>query len=156
MSAGITRVHGTAVMPSQRPSTISFFNVTTSTNMTTNGEFPASHNAPTGGAYDTMFRVAISKFATVAMIGTPTWNGSNATFLNFAIEDTGTLSDVSTSTTYAPSGLGFGSAVDMVNYTAVKDALQAAIRACGTSASGYDMTAMVVNAGVAATVNTKL
>ena len=149
MTAGITRVHGIAVMPTQRPSTLSFFNVSTSTNLIS-AEYT---NAPANGVFDVMVRTGLSKFATVAVIGTPHWTGS-ATVLNFAIEDTGTLSDTGQE---ALSGLGFGSASDSVTYSAVKDALQAAVRAIGTNnANGYDMSAMVVANGVAATTSVTL
>lgn len=149
MSAGISRVHGIAVMPTQRPSTISFFNVTTSTNLIS-AEYT---NAPANGVFDVMFRTGVSKFATVALIGTPSWTGS-VTQLNFAIEDTGVLSDTGQT---APSGLGFGSKDDSTTYASVALALQAAIRAIGTSnANGYDMSAMAVAAGVAATTSPTL
>ena len=149
MSAGIDRVHGFAITPSQRPSTLSFFNVSTSTNLIT-AEYT---NAAANGVFDVMFRTGVSKFATVALIGTPFY-ANGATTLNFAIEDTGTLN---TTPQVSPSGLGFGSASDMVNYTAVKDALQAAIRSIGSNnVHSYDMSAMVVSAGVAATTSVTL
>ena len=150
MTAGITRVHSFAVMPTQRPSTLSFFNVSTSTNLTST---EIGVNAQPNGVFDVMFRTGVTKFATVAVIGTPHWTGS-ATVLNFAIEDTGTLSDTGQ---VAGSGLGFGSKDDITTYTSVSDALQAAIRAISTNNyHSYDMSAMVVSPGVVATTNVTL
>jgi len=136
MSAGITRVHGTAIVPSQRPSTISFFTAT----------FPSMdiHTSEVGvvnGVFDQVFRVAASSFATVAMIGTPVYAASNTT-IRFAIEDTGTASDTGQP---APSGLGLGSS-EGNSYDTTAHALQAAIRGLGNSVgpNGVDLTGVTV------------
>jgi len=117
MSAGITRVHGTAVIPSQRPSVISFFTLTIV------GQDATGQVGVVNGVYDQVFRTAVNQFATVAMIGTPVYANSNTT-LNFAIEDTGT-------DTLSPSGLGLGS-TEGASYDTTAHALQAAVRALGT------------------------
>jgi hypothetical protein len=118
MSAGITRVHGYSAAPSQRPSTLSFFNI----------QFAAAVNGQVGvvnGAIDKIF-IAISQFATVGLIGTVQNNGTGSyRDLRFALEDTGTDAN-------SPSGLGFGSASDVTKYTATEDKLQAVIQALGT------------------------
>jgi len=136
MSAGITRVHGTAIIPSQRPSTISFFTAT----------FPSMdiHTSEVGvvnGVFDQVFRVAASSFATVAMIGTPAYAASNTT-IRFALEDTGTVSDTGQP---APSGLGLGSTEGFSTSTTAL-ALQAAIRGLGNSVgpNGVDLTGVTV------------
>ena len=136
MSAGITRVHGTAIIPSQRPSTISFFTAT----------FPSMdiHTSEAGvvnGVFDQVFRVAASSFATVAMIGTPAYAASNTT-IRFALEDTGTVSDTGQP---APSGLGLGSSEGFSTSTTAL-ALQAAIRGLGNSVgpNGVDLTGVTV------------
>ena len=136
MSAGITRVHGTAIIPSQRPSTISFFTAT----------FPSMdiHTSEAGvvnGVFDQVFRVAASSFATVAMIGTPAYAASNTT-IRFALEDTGTVSDTGQP---APSGLGLGSTEGFSTSTTAL-ALQAAIRGLGNSVgpNGVDLTGVTV------------
>jgi len=120
MSAGITRVHGTALVPSQRPSTISFFTITfPSANVT-------SEVGVVNGLFDQVFRTAVDGFATVAMIGTPVYASSNTT-IRFAIEDTGTDA-------LSPSGLGLGSAeTSYGTYGSTQAALQANIRALGAS-----------------------
>ena len=115
MSAGITRVHGSVAAPSQRPSTLSFFNIA----------FPAAVNGQVGvvnGAIDKTIQ-ACSLFATVAMIGTVqnTGTGSNRD-LRIAIEDTGADS-------LSPSGLGMGLPDEESN---TADALETAIKAVGT------------------------
>jgi len=118
MSAGITRVHGSAAIPSQRPSTISFFTLTfPSANVT-------SEAGVVNGLFDQVFRTAIDTFATVAIIGTPAYAASNTT-IRFAIEDTGTDS-------YSPSGLGLGSS-EGATYGSTAAALQAAVRALGST-----------------------
>ena len=118
MSAGITRVHGSAAIPSQRPSTISFFTLTfPSANVT-------SEAGVVNGLFDQVFRTAIDTFATVAMIGTPVYAASNTT-IRFAIEDTGTDA-------YSPSGLGLGSS-EGSTYDTTAHALQAAVRALGST-----------------------
>jgi hypothetical protein len=116
--AGISKVHGSVAAPSQRPSTLAFFNI----------QFAAAANGQVGvvnGAIDKIF-TAISQFATVAIIGTVQNNGTGANRdLRFALEDTGIDA-------YSPSGLGFGSASDAVVYTTTEDKLQAVIQALGT------------------------
>ena len=128
MSAGITRVHGTVAAPSQRPSTLSFFNIS----------FPAAVNGQVGvvdGAIDKTLR-ACSIFATVAMIGTVGNNGTGANRdLRIALEDTGTDS-------LSPSGLGQG---NPDNYGSTADALEAAIQALGT-VNGFALGSVSVTA----------
>jgi hypothetical protein len=118
MSAGITKVHGSVAAPSQRPSTLSFYNIS----------FAAAVNGQVGvvnGAIDKIF-TAVSQFATVAMIGTVGNNGTGANRdLRIALEDTGT-------DTLSPSGLGKGSASDATTYATTAAALEAAIQALGT------------------------
>lgn len=118
MSAGITKVHGSVAAPSQRPSTLSFFNI----------QFAAAVNGQVGvvnGAIDKIF-TAVSQFATVAVIGTVQNNGTGANRdLRFALEDTGTDG-------LSPSGLGLGSASDATQYATTEDKLQAVIQALGT------------------------
>lgn len=115
MSAGITRIHGAVAAPSQRPSTLSFFNIS----------FPAAVNGQVGvvnGAIDQTIQ-ACSTFATVAMIGTVGNNGTGANRdLRIALEDTGTDS-------LSPSGLGMGLPDEAASTAA---ALEAAIQALGT------------------------
>lgn len=117
MSAGISRVHGYAALPSQRPSTISFYTIT----------FPSMNIATSeltvvNGVYDQVFRTAIGQQATVAMIGTPVYANSNTT-LNFAVEDTGVDA-------YSQSGLAEGNAGNNYgNWGSTQLAFQAAIRA---------------------------
>jgi len=97
MSAGISRVHGYAALPSQRPSTISFYTITlTGVNAST-----TTYTQTPNGVWDQIFRTAVDQFATVAMIGTPVYAASNTT-LNFAIEDTGVDAN-------SVTGLGEGS-----------------------------------------------
>lgn len=115
MSAGITRVHGSVAAPSQRPSTLSFFNIS----------FPAAVNGQVGvvnGAIDKTIN-ACSLFATVAMVGTVGNNGTGANRdLRIALEDTGVDS-------LSPSGLGMGEPDNEAN---TADALETAIQALGT------------------------
>ncbi len=115
MSAGITRVNGTVAAPSQRPSTLSFFNIS----------FPAAVNGQVGvvdGAIDQVVR-ACSLFATVAMVGTVGNNGTGANRdLRIALEDTGVDS-------LSPSGLGMGLPAEE---SSTADALETAIKALGT------------------------
>ena len=115
MSAGITRVHGSVAAPSQRPSTLSFFNIA----------FASAVNGQVGvvnGAIDKTIQ-ACSLFATVAMIGTVQNTGTGANRdLRIAIEDTGTDS-------LSPSGLGMGLPDEAATTAA---ALEAAIQAVGT------------------------
>jgi hypothetical protein len=115
MSAGITRVHGSVAAPSQRPSTLSFFNIS----------FPAAVNGQVGvvnGAIDQTIN-ACSLFATVAMVGTVGNYGTGANRdLRVALEDTGVDS-------LSPSGLGEGAPT---NHASTAAALEAAIQALGT------------------------
>jgi len=141
MSAGISRVHGYVVAPSQRPSTLSFFNLQVSGNLTTSDATTAN------GALDQIFRTALDSFATVGLIGTPTYNGTTATYVNFAIEDTGVLSSVAGQT--APSGLGLGSSEGFSTSTTAL-ALTAAVQALGT-VNGFNLSTATVFAGVVAT-----
>jgi hypothetical protein len=139
MSAGISRVHGYAAAPSQRPSTVSFFTITfpanikttataTTTARATNGDgsltgyatVSGSDLGVTNGALDQIFRVAVDQFATVAMIGTVASNGLS---VRFAIEDTG--ADVNSA---SGLGLGNGSAA----HASTQEALEGAVRALGT------------------------
>jgi len=131
MSAGITRVHGTAIVPSQRPSTISFYTAT----------FPSMdiHTSEVGvvnGVFDQLFRTAVDNFATVAMIGTPVYASSNTT-IRFAIEDTGADAN-------SPSYLGTGPTDASPASTAL--ALQAAVRALGATVgpNSVDCTGVTV------------
>jgi hypothetical protein len=119
MSAGITRVHGTAAVPSQRPSTLSFFTITFASNILTAAN-TTSDVGVVDGALDRIFRTAIPTVAVVAMIGTVATNGLT---LRFAIEDTG--ADL-----LSPSYLGMGPSDTTPASTAA--AIQAAIVALGT------------------------
>jgi hypothetical protein len=119
MSAGITRVHGYAAAPSQRPSTLSFFTITFGANIKTTAT-TTSDIGVTNGALDQIFTKAVNQFATVAMIGTVASNGLS---LRFAIEDTG-------ADTLSPSGLGIGNGTAVNASTA--NALENAIRTLGT------------------------
>lgn len=115
MSAGITKVNGSVAAPSQRPSTLSFFNIS----------FPAAVNGQVGvvnGAIDQTIN-ACSLFATVAMVGTVGNYGTGANRdLRIALEDTGADS-------LSPSGLGMG---EPANEASTADALETAIKALGT------------------------
>ena len=117
MSAGITRVHGTVAAPSQRPSTLTFFQIDFGVNLT-------SSVGVVNGAFEQALR-ACSNFATVAMIGTLDATGGTGQGLRIAIEDTGVDS-------LSASGLGKGSASDSTTYASTEAALQAAIQALGT------------------------
>lgn len=119
MSAGITRVHGTALVPSQRPSTLSFFTITFDANIKTTAT-TTSDIGVVDGALDRIFRTAIPTVAVVGMIGTVAANGLT---LRFAIEDTGADS-------LSPSFLGTGPTNASPATTAA--AIQAAIVALGT------------------------
>lgn len=131
MSAGITRVHGTVVAPSQRPSTLTFFQIDFNVNL-------ASSVGVVNGAFEQALR-ACSNFATVAMIGTLDNTGGTGQGLRIAIEDTG-------AGTYSASGLGLGSASDATTYASTALALQAAIRALGATAGSdsKDLTGATV------------
>ena len=122
MSAGITRVHGTVAAPSQRPSTLTFFQIDTGVNLT-------SSVGVVGGAFEKMV-LACQNFATVAMIGTLNATGGTGQGLRIAIEDTG-ADDLS------PSGLGQGQNGAAPTTTAA--ALQAAIVALGSTAGVDDL-----------------
>ena len=119
MSAGITRVHGTVAAPSQRPSTLTFFQIDTGIDLTTSV-------GVVGGAFEKMV-LACENFATVAMIGTLDATGGTGQGLRIAIEDTGVDAN-------SASGLGFGSASDSTTYATTALALKAAIRALGQHA----------------------
>ena len=122
MSAGITRVHGTALVPSQRPSTLSFFTITFDANIKTTAT-TTSDIGVVDGALDRIFRTAIPTVAVVGMIGTVASNGLT---LRFAIEDTGADS---LSPSYLGMGPGNGAGSDLDSTAA---AIQAAIVALGT------------------------
>ena len=111
MSAGITRVHGSVAAPSQRPSTLSFYQITFAATV-------ASEVGVVNGAVDQTLR-ACANFATVGMTGTLQNTG---TTLVVGLEDTGVDS-------LSPSGLGQG---NPDNYSTTAAALQAAIQALGT------------------------
>ena len=123
MSAGITSVHGTAILPSQRPSTVSFYTITIA------GSDVTSEVGVVNGVWDQVFRTAVDQFATVAMIGTPVYAASNTT-LRFAIEDTGTDA-------LSASGLGLGSS-EGTSFDTTAHALAAAIKALGT-VNGFNL-----------------
>jgi hypothetical protein len=128
MSAGITRVHGTVAAPSQRPSTLTFFQIDFGVNLT-------SSVGVVGGAFEQAV-LACSNFATIAMIGTLNATGGTGEGLRIAIEDTGVDS-------LSPSGLGMGEPND---YATTALALQAAIRALGSTAGSdsKDLTGATV------------
>jgi len=133
MSAGITRVHGYAGTPSQRPSTLTFFNVSFAA--TQAGEVNVVN-----GTLDQIFRVAIPTVAVVGMIGTLGNNGTGASRdIRFAIEDTG-------ADALSPSYLGTGPTNGSPATTAL--AIQAAIRALGASVgpNAVDLTGTTVAA----------
>ncbi len=128
MSAGITKVHGTVIAPSQRPSTLTFFQIDFGVNMT-------AEVGLVNGALEKALNVC-SNFATVAMIGTLNATGGTGEGLRIAIEDTGTDA-------YAPSGLGMG---EPGNIATTALALQAAIRALGDDVgpNSIDLTGAAV------------
>ena len=149
MSAGITKVHGYAAAPSQRPSTISFFTITFPANIKNTASVAAgtpwvaqtgnngfSDIGVTNGALDQIFGRAVNQFATVAMIGTVSSNGQH---LNFAIEDTGVDAN-------SASGLGLGNGSATAGST--QAALETAIRALGTVNNIVLSTGTTVTAGV--------
>lgn len=119
MTFGITRVHGTAVVPSQRPSTVSHFTITFPADIKSTAT-TTSDIGVVDGALDRIFKTAVGTIATTAMIGTVAANGLT---LRFAIEDTG--ADAT-----SPSYLGTGPTDASPATTAA--ALQAAIQALGT------------------------
>ena len=135
MSAGITRVHGTVAAPSQRPSTITFYQIDFNVNL-------ASSVGVVDGAFERAVR-ACANFATLAMVGTLDNTGGTGQGLRIAIEDTGVDS-------LSPTGLGLGSAEDVAastNYASTALALQAAIRAQGATAGvdSKDLTGATVS-----------
>jgi hypothetical protein len=132
MSAGITRVHGSAGTPSQRPSYISFYTATWPS-----VDIHTSEVNVVNGVFDQVFRTAVDQFATVAMIGTPAYAASNTT-IRFAIEDTGVDAN-------SPTGLGLGSS-EGNSYGTTALALQAAIRALGATVgpNSVDCTGVTV------------
>jgi hypothetical protein len=131
MSAGITRIHGTVLAPSQRPSTISFYQIDFGVDLT-------SSVGVVDGAFERAVR-ACQNFATVAMIGTLNSTGGTGQGLRIAIEDTG-------ADALSPSYLGTGPTNASPASTAA--ALQAAIVALGATA-GVDSKDLT-NATVAA------
>lgn len=136
MSAGITRVHGYAGTPSQRPSTLTFFNVAFAA--TQAGEVNLVN-----GTLDQIFRVAIPTVAVVGMIGTLGNNGTGTgRDIRFAIEDTGADA---LSPSYLGMGPGNGAGSDP-DSTAL--AIQAAIRALGSTVgpNSVDLTGALVTA----------
>jgi hypothetical protein len=128
MSAGITRVHGTTIAPSQRASTLTFFQIDFGVNLTTSV-------GVVDGAFEKAVR-ACSNFATIAMIGTLDATGGTGQGLRIAIEDTGVTST-------APSGLGMGNPDD---YSTTATALAEAIQALGATAGtdSKDLTGAAV------------
>ena len=116
MSTGITKVHGYAAAPSQRPSTLTFFQIDFGVNLT-------ASVGVVGGAFELAVR-ACQNFATVAMIGTLNATGGTGEGLRIAIEDTGVDS-------LSPSGLGEGLPT---SHATTALALQAAIVALGATA----------------------
>jgi len=133
MSSGITRVHGYAATPSQRPSTLTFFNLA----------FAATQAAEVNlvnGTLDQVFRIALPTIGVVGMIGTLQNNGTGAgRDIRFAIEDTG-------ADALSPSYLGTGPTNASPTTTAL--ALQAAVRALGSTVgpNSVDLTGALVTA----------
>lgn len=128
MSAGITKVHGTVIAPSQRPSTLTFFQIDFGVDMT-------AEVGLVNGALEKAIN-ACSNFATVAMIGTLNATGGTGQGLRIAIEDTGTDA-------YAPSGLGMGLPAEETSTAA---ALESAIQALGADVgpNSIDLTGAAV------------
>jgi hypothetical protein len=133
MSAGITRKNGYAATPSQRPSTLTFFNLA----------FAATQAAEVNlvnGTLDQVFRIALPTIGVVGMIGTLQNNGTGAgRDIRFAIEDTG-------ADALSPSYLGTGPTNASPATTAL--ALQAAVRALGSTVgpNSVDLTGALVTA----------
>lgn len=115
MSAGITRINGVVTLPTQRPSTLSFYQITFAATVAAE---VTSGKVLVDGAIDRTLR-ACANFATVGMIGTLQTTG---TTLVIGLEDTGI--DAVT-----PTGLGIGNSGTPATTAA---ALQVAIRALGT------------------------
>jgi hypothetical protein len=133
MSAGITRKNGYAATPSQRPSTLTFFNLAFAA--TQAGEVNLVN-----GTLDQIFRIALPTIGVVGMIGTLGNNGTGAgRDIRFAIEDTG-------ADALSPSYLGTGPTNASPATTAL--ALQAAVRALGSSVgpNSVDLTGALVTA----------
>jgi len=133
MSSGITRVHGYAATPSQRPSTLTFFNLAFAA--TQAGEVNLVN-----GTLDQVFRIALPTIGVVGMIGTLQNNGTGAgRDIRFAIEDTG-------ADALSPSYLGTGPTNSSPATTAL--ALQAAVRALGSTVgpNNVDLTGALVTA----------
>lgn len=116
MSAGITKVHGTVIAPSQRPSTLTFFQIDFGVDL-------SASVGVVGGAFEKALN-ACSNFATIAMIGTLNNTGGTGQGLRIAIEDTGVDA-------YATSGLGMGLPDE---YSDTATALAEAIQALGATA----------------------
>jgi len=130
MSAGITRVHGTTIAPSQRASTLTFFQIDFGVNLTTSV-------GVVDGAFEKAVR-ACSNFATIAMIGTLDATGGTGQGLRIAIEDTGVTST-------APSGLGMGNPDDYgTTATALAEAIQALGATAGTDSKDLTGAAVTV------------
>ena len=133
MSAGITRVHGTAIAPSQRPSTLTFFQIDFGVDLTTSV-------GVVGGAFEKAVN-ACSNFATIAMIGTLNSTGGTGQGLRIAIEDTGINA-------YSISGLGMGHPDDYADTaTALAEAIQALGATAGTDSknlTGAGVTVFVL------------
>jgi hypothetical protein len=133
MSAGITRKNGYAATPSQRPSTLTFFNLA----------FAATQAAEVNlvnGTLDQVFRIALPTIGVVGMIGTLQNNGTGAgRDIRFAIEDTG-------ADALSPSYLGTGPTNAAPATTAL--ALQAAVRALGSTVgpNSVDLSGALVTA----------
>lgn len=128
MTAGITKVHGTVIAPSQRPSTLTFFQIDFGVNMT-------AEVGLVNGALEKAIN-ACSRFATVAMIGTLDATGGTGQGLRIAIEDTGVDA-------YATSGLGRGLPDEEASTAA---ALESAIQALGADVgpNSIDLTGAAV------------
>jgi len=149
MSAGITRSHGYAIMPSQRPSTILFYSLVIPAQNCT------SEMTVVNGAFDQIFRTALPQFATVAFVGTATYTGGN-TVVNFAIEATGVDS-------LSPTGLGLGSSENSSAYssgaaygTTTQVALQNAVQSLGSAAgvNSINLSSATIYFGVTGTTST--
>jgi len=136
MPAGIPRKNGSALTPSQRPSTISFYNIQFPGINLYTAAVTTSDVTVVDGALDQIFRTAVPTVATVAMIGTP--KNQTTSTVNFAIEDTGVDAN-------SVTGLGLGNG--SVTFASTALALQGAIRALGT-VNGINCATAVVSAGV--------
>jgi hypothetical protein len=153
MAGGIPRVNGSAVEPSQRASTISFYtltfgggqNIKTAGNATTTAKATNADGSTTGyatvsnsdvgvvnGALDQIFRVALGTVCNVGMIGTVSTDGTN---IRFAIEDTGV--DVN-------SAGYLGTGPTDASPATVALALQGAVRTLGTNVNGITLAAATV------------